>query len=345
MDLRSMLGGIRARAPWQSAGRPMLLAAGFTIHQGYEKTINTALKERPDAARNGRLSLALVEHLIAGEKRIRFVKLKPGERSTLQAWVATKRIAANELTNAFPGVASTSSLAKFQNQPPSSVGSIALQSGIAALFTAARSYEDRVEVPRSQLKDGVATYYDKLIGVRQTMVQTYDAIWIPPAGDFACIVTDMPGGVPKQFPEESEAYLQAQLRQKLGRQIEFYNLWKAIDGLYAAPDGRLVDYGFSVAGQSVNHHKSRKRGQCLRKAVYDSAGAAAVGDDLELFKVALQWTVRDKEGNETNPEILLPGMAADLNRPNPIVGHAIFRDGLSSNDLEFVAQKLRPHME
>lgn len=343
MQLIDLLNGLR-RAPWLSAGRPILLDAGFSIHRGYDNTVENAMREQPDAARDLRLRTSLIEHLVAGEKLIRIAKLQPGERRSLETWVAGKRRTSNALTNAFPGVATTADLVSNKNLGLSSVGSVSLHNGSAALFTGARWYLSRVEVPTSRLKAGAADGFEKLIGIQRVFIQSYDAIWIPDSGDYACIATDFPVGVPKQFADASQEALQIVLRQVLGRRIAYFNFWPAVEGLYEAPDGSLVDYGFTVAGNQVNHHKSRRKGACLRKTIYDSAGAQAVGNDLQLFKVAMRWKVAQNPDLTSEPEILLPGTAADLNKANAVVDHAVLRDSLNSRDLNFVVSKLAPHM-
>ena len=344
MELADLLNGLR-RAPWLSAGRPILLNAGFTIHRGFDNTVRQALTERADPTREKRLKKALTEHLVAGEKMIRLVKLEAGERVQLDDWVKGKRQTSNPLTDAFPGVASKADIVTHKDLAPSSAGSIELKNGCAALYTASRWYLDRVELPTSKLKAGAAEGFEKLIGIQRVFLQTYEAIWVPAKGNFVCVATDLPRGVPKQFAEASQVALQAQIRQQLGRQLSYFNFWPAIDGLYEANDGKLVDYGFTVAGKQVNHHKARRSSECLRKAVYDKAGAAAVGDDLELFKVAMRWEVKQDDDLNSEPEVLLPGTAADMGKLKPTIDYAVLRDGLNSRDLDFVTSKLALHMK
>lgn len=345
MELLDALNGVRVRAPWISAGRPMLLGAGFNIGRGYEKTIAAALQEPPNVERLDRLIVALTEHLISGEKLLQLVKLKSGEKKQIATWVQGKRRYSNALTDAFPGVAAKADVLQYHGGAPFSVGTVEPESGSAAIFTAVRSYVDSVEVPSSRLRPGVADDFERIVGYQRVFVQTYEAVWVPEHGDYVCLAVDLPRGVPKQFADASIAALQYQVSQQLGRQLEYSNFWPAVDGLYKAKGGRLVDYGFSVSGQSVNHHKARRRTECLRKAVYDAAGAAAVGDDLELFRVAMRWSLKRPDGSRSEPELLVPGMAADLNKAMPQINYVILRDSLTSRDLNFVLSKLIPHLE
>lgn len=343
MDLRHLLNGLKVRAPWLAAGRVILLGSGFVIHRGYDETIQGALREPPDVERAGKLENALREHLVAGEKLVRVVRLQPGERALLADWIKGKRKGGTALSDAFPGVASEANIVAAANAQPSSVGNLDLEVGVAALFTGARSYLDRVVIPPSKLKAGEADGYEKIYALRRVFVQTYDAIWLPDGTDVACLVTDLPLQAPSGFAKESQSILEVQLRRVLNRSIQSINMWPAVDGLYRAGEGRLVDYGFVNNSDAVKHHTSRRGGQSLRDDIYDKAGAAAVGDDLLLFKIAIAWPRGGKAPAKAQPELLLPGKAALLQVANARLDHAIVRNCLNTRDLSFVLSRLMPH--
>lgn len=349
MSLQNTLDGLE-RAPWRAVAKHILARAGYDTSQGYDKTAKAILKERLDPAKVAALEAGLTEHLVAGEKYVQFVRLNPGERRTVEAWIRNKRRFRNVLTDAFPGVATEAQITPLRHQDPTSAGFVDLELGVGALFTAARSYVKSVPVLPSDLKPHAAAGFERIVGYKNVVIQAYDAVWLPPKGDYLVLAVDFPADGPKQnFPIEGAAYLTAIVRQMLGRPVQKANFWHAIDGLYLGNDGKLVDYGFSAGGQSVNNHKARRRTSlCLRKAVYDAAGAAAVqasGKSLELFKLAMQWTVKHKDGVLTDPEVLIPGAAKDLNKAGPVVDHCIARDCLTTGDLSLLVSKLQPHIK
>lgn len=330
-----------------SVGRHILLRAGYDTSRGYSRSIASILAEREDPTKVNALASGLIEHLVAGEKLVQLIKVTPAEMRALRTWVQSKRRSAGPLTEAFPGVSTKAEIKANSNQPIKSAGYAELDIGVAALFTASRAYVQRVELSLNALKANAAEGFEKIVGYQRVYVQTYEAVWIPPQGDYICVALDYPNGVPIGFANESMHQLHYLVRQQLGRPISLANFWPAVDGLYEAPDGKLVDYGFSVDGQSVNHHKARRKSQCLRKAVYDAAGAAAVtaaGNSLDLFKVAMQWIRRYADGTDIEPTVLIPGVAANLNKAMPAVQHVVLRDCLSSSDLNFVVSKLQPHL-
>lgn len=341
MDLKELLRGV-GRAPWQAVGRIMLINAGFVIHRGLENTIDAALREPEDVERQRRLESALREYAVAGEKLVRIVTIRKAEKRKLIGWIDNKRRTGSALAAAFPAIASHSEIVAAANAPPASVGSVQLLEGRAALFTSARSYLDRVEIPATKLKAGEADGYEKIYAMRRVFVQTYDAIWVPDDEDVVCLVTDLPTKAPSGFSKESQIALESQLRRVLDRKIEPVNLWPAVDGLYKSKEGQLVDHGFVNDTEAVKHHASRRGGKGLREDVYDRAGAAAVGDDLLTFKVAVAWPRKDELSVKARPEVLLPGQAAMLNPAKGLakLDHAVVRNCLNSRDLNFILSKL-----
>ncbi len=348
MDLSDLLHGL-GRAPWQGVARNILIRAGFDPSRGFPSTVKAILSEtNVDKSNIDKLVRGLEEHVVAGEKLLRFVRLDGRDRSTLEKWISGKRRYKNDLSDVFPGIAPESVIIPLKIQDPTSVGFVNLDDGIAAIFTSVRSYVKSVSLSSDSLKAGVADGFERVVGYKRFFLQAYDAVWLPDNEDFAVFLIDFPAQVSNHYATAGLAYLDKVVRQQLGRSLTYANLWHAVDGLYSSPDGKLVDYGFSAGGQSVNHHKARRRSsECLRKAVYDAAGAAAVkssGKQLELFKVAMQWTLKHSDGLFAEPELLVPGRAADLIKAMPAINHCVARDCLTTGDLNFIVSKVSPHM-
>jgi hypothetical protein len=345
MDISDLLHAFCGRAPWQSVARPVLRTAGVSIHQGPENTISRVLSgDSPDADWN-LVQKSLVEHLSSAEKVVKIVKLRAGEKHKLLEWMKTQRKQKSPLTDAYPGVTTRSELVPYQNQEPQAIGWIPLQVGTAALFTAARAFLTRIALPASSLKDGVADGYESLYGIKRTFTQTYDVVWLPASGEFVCILVDLPKGSPNSFANASLLWLSAQVRRVLNRPMEFVNLWPAIEGLYRSKEGKLVDYGFVVEGKAVNHHKARKLSESLREARYDKAGADSVGDEMEIFKIAIEWARVQAGFPAMSIEALLPGTALQLSGLTPpVLEQFIVRDNLTSGDLDFVVSKILNHI-
>lgn len=349
MDLLDLLRGLH-RAPWNGVARKIVGRAGFDTSLGYQRTVDAMVAAKPDQSMIDDLTAGITEHLVAGEKFLQLVQLTSAEKNIVERWCRAKRKASNQLADAFPGSAPESVLITHATLDPTSVGYVCLEDGMAALFASARFYVKSEPVSISKLKASAAAGYEKLVGYKRIFYHAYDGIWIPSKGDYAVLVVDLPAGAPNQGAAESASlYLQKQLRSLLGRTLKLANFWHAIDGLYRSNEGKLVDYGFSAGGQSVNHHKARRTNAvCLRSAIYDAAGAAAVvasGRSLELFKDAIEWSRAHPDKIITYPEVSIPGKAADLNKAMPIVSHCIVRNCLNSRDLAFVTSKIAQHVK
>ncbi|HEL5038940.1 TPA: hypothetical protein UOA93_000685 [Stenotrophomonas maltophilia] len=346
MDFEMMLAGL-ARAPWRDVARIMLIGAGYDVTRGYPQTVDQLRRQQPDPIKMAKLSASMTEHLVAGEKYLQFIQLQPGERAVVDQWIRSKRRHTNDLTAAFPGVAPESKITPFRHQDPTSAGFAVVEEGVAALYTAARWYTKTEKIASSSLLPSAAAGYERIVGYKTVVVQTYDAIWLPPAGDVLVLCVDYPDeGTTQGFPLAGADFLRALVRQALGRPILKANFWHAIDSLYNSTEGKLVAYGFSAGGQSVNHHNARRQTSvCLRKAVYDAGGAAAIqasGKVLELFRAAFAWQCLHGGSVVSRPEVLIPGVAKDLNKGSAVVDNCVVRDCLTTGDLNLVVSKLLP---
>lgn len=342
MSINTVLRALGKRAPWLAVGRPILKSAGFETTRGAQPTIDGALQAVKDQVRNAKLSGLMEEHAVAGEKLVRLIAVSNAERAQVAAWIQAKRRHANVLSDAFPGIANDNQLPQFTAASPTSLGTVQLAQGSAAVFTAVRSYQDRVEIPVNQLKAGANDGYEHLYATKTVYWQTFDSICLIPGLNFVALVADLPLKVPSGFAKASQQFLEAQVRQLLGRPVQSVNLWKAVAGLYDAKDGRLVDHGFVNNADAVKSHTARRGGGNLRNDPYDVAGAAAVGNALQTYRVAITWETGRDGGIGSKPELILPGNARHLH--SAVLDHFIIRNGISSRDLSFVTSKVLAHI-
>jgi len=345
MDLTELARGLAQRVPWRAA-RVLLQKADVEVHRGFPNTASIDKVRGWTPQQVSKVTAGMMEHAVCGEKVVQAIKVTAAERQAVAHWVASKRKTSSPLTSAFPGLSSEVVIAQNQNLEPNSLGGPSLECGSAAVYTAARTFLDKVTLPANALKPGLADGYEAIFGMKLIHLQTYDAIWVPPYGNYVCLLADHPKQAPKAFGAASMEYLRSQLRLQLQRPLTNFNLWPAIDGLYTSTEGRLVDYAFAVEGSQVNQHKARRRTQSLRDATYDKAGAAAVGDAMSLYRIALEWRMdHGVAGNPVRPELQIAGVAADLNKPMPFVQDVTLRNSLTSRDLDFVMSKLAQFMK
>jgi hypothetical protein len=343
MSRSLILRAVAKRAPWLAVGLPILKAAGFETTRGQQPTIDAALQSARDAVLDGKLGALMEEHAVAGEKLVRLIEVNAAERARIAAWIQAKRRHANDLSDAFPGIAPDAQLPQFTATSPTSLGMLQLSHATAAAFTAVRSYQDRVEISVNQLVAGANDGYERLYATKLAHWQTFDSVCLIPGLNYVVLATDLPQKVPSGFAKASQQYLEAQVRIVLGRPVHSVNLWKAVAGLYKAHEGRLVDHGFVNNSDAVKQHTARRGGGNLRDDPYDVAGAAAVGNDLLTFRGAISWEDRKPDGGiVSKPELILPGTARHLG--NGVLDHFIIRNSINSRDLEFVTSKVLAHI-
>lgn len=345
MDLRHYLNGVQVRAPFQAVGRPLFRHVGCAIHVGYENSIRAALAGESPEADWGELIRLLVEHTASGEKLVKAVLLTAAQKIAVRDWIQQRTSTGGPLVDAYPGVAPQADLVTNRQSDPGAVGWVELVGGVATLYTSSRMYLRRVELAQSSLKDGTADGFEVVYAMKREFVQTYDALYLPTDGDWVLICTDYPRGVPGNFSAPSQASIAYELRKVLGGSISYVNFWPAVEGLYKSTEGKLVDYGFVVEGKAVNHHAARRISESLRDAKYDKAGAREVGDDLDVFKVSIQWQFAHPGQPKTAPELTLPGTAFHLATGKvPVLDHVIVRNCLTSSDMSAVMSKVRPFL-
>jgi len=346
MEIENLLATLQARAPWRTVASPLLKKLGFKVSRGFEDTFDEIRGSRVTAAQAASLRHAIVEHLIAGEKLLRIYDADQPTRQALLDWGNSLTATQNRLGSSFLRPASDTLLAQHENSPPQFVALHETGSGLAIIFTASRSYLERVDLPPSSLAPGVdASSFERVYGVTKTRVQTYDVVWIPYAEDYFCIVTDSPDMAPVDFGSASQVALQAAIVRVLARRPTIRNLWPAIDGLYQATGGQFVELGFLTDTDSVKLHKSRRGRKCLRSDEYHIGGATVVGSDLQPYRVAVRWTLKAQSSEiRSYPELQLPGTARMIFGANPELDHAFIRHCLNVRHLNFVLSKVDSHL-
>jgi len=344
-ELANLLEVLRSRAPWRTVAAPLLKSVGFTVKRGVEDTIEEILADEGSAARLNELRNAMAEHLVAGEKLLRVYEADGKKRERLIAWSTKKQRGSSPLVESYLGVPDSSVLAEQEDQAPQFIATREADDGIAAIFTASRSYTRRVPLAPADLRPTLdVSVFEKIYGVTKVRAQTYDVLWIPYEEDYIYIACDSPEEAPVEFGELSALAIQAMVIRALSDRVTPANLWPSIEGLYQTPSGSCVELGFLTDTDSVKMHKSRKRGKCLRKDKYHIGGASVVGANLHPYRVAMRWKHRLSEELVTAPEVQLPGTARAAFKPNPELNHAFVRNCLNIRDLRFVLSKIVAHI-
>ena len=334
-----MLDALRARLPWRNTAYPMLRRCGLYAHRGWEDTINAFETEKLSASQVSALRSALEEHLIVGEKCVRIYKVGSANAQKLRAIARSSAVKQTDLTKSFPYVLPEKKLRELGGEQPTFTRHIERPEGEAALFSGSRAYLEHVKLNVASLKAAVVgdDEYTSLSATRERQLQTYDSIWMPFDSEFICINVDFPATVQSDFYQPSFDRLESWTRKVIGDDLVLCNLWQSIEDLYSNGGGKLVELGFVTDEEGVKHHRSRG-GKCLRRDLYHRKGAAAVGDALDPYRIAIKWRIKQGEAVVSNPELFLPGTARMLFKPQ--LSEAVLRNAYRTKDMEFVLNKL-----
>lgn len=346
MDKEGLISAIRARAPWRSVASPMLKLAGIHAGQGWEDTI-AGMSGKADLTNDqlNKLKSSLIEHLVVGEKSIRLYKVGKAGAKAIAAKGLSSTPKASDLVDVFPGTLSFNKLKTLGNVSPKYCGHFLEESkegSQALLFTGSRAYLERVELGKNSLKASAleGDDFESVIGIRNRLVQVYDAIWIPNGSEYICVATDYPASAPHDFVATSHLALEKTIRRILNKDPEPVNLWPAVGAIYDSKEGEVVELGFVTDDDSVKHLKARRGAKCLRQDLYHKAGADEVGDNLSPFKVAVRWQLEHAKGIILRPELTLPGTARVLFSGKGQLFDAVLRNSLNIRDLKLVMSKL-----
>ncbi|MEP6484968.1 MAG: hypothetical protein ABJB01_11010, partial [Rudaea sp.] len=218
MAAQPFLETLASRAPWAHVGRVLLMKAGIPVARGWQNTLAASeLLEEKARDAEPKLAAALDQHLIAGEKSVQFFDITGDQKKQLDQFVRKSKFSKSVFLDHFPNLLPVSDLASNGVNEPVLLKRIELSDGMALIYASIRSYHERVEISKSDLKaskldDG----YEELYAIRRRNVQTFDALWIPANGLRICTLVDLPVGAPKDFSLYPQEFLRKVICKAVG---------------------------------------------------------------------------------------------------------------------------------
>jgi hypothetical protein len=346
MKVEPMIALLRARAPWRSVARIGLKELGLPVGMGWDDTVPDLLAPNAlDAQQMIDLDGMVLEHLIVGEKSLRIYDVGRQAIDALTATMSRKRASPHPVVTGFPSVLSDAAMKQLGDVPPQFGRYVPTSRGSALVYAGIRSYTRRIELNPNAIKAVLPGMdFDSVIGVVNHRRMTYDAVWLPKSGKYLYVLADYPQDATSDFPAQSHLALERSLTKSMGVQLVPVDLFPAVQGLYDAPDGDVVELGFITDDDSVKHLKARQGKKCLRKDGYHTAGATFVGNALLPFRLAVRWQRKLNSGLIVQPEVLLPGTSRTIYGLNNHLYDCVLRNCLGLRDLELIKSKLSPHI-
>lgn len=331
------------RAPWYVA-RKILGKYRVPVGHGWDNTIENIGAKKHNADVDG-LALAFVEHVSFGEKSVRFYDLGPnGIRNLRQYYQAFSN------PTSLPLPLSGASLKKAQVSDPTLVFVSEDPHGLTALYSSVRKNDERERVDLSKLSAQMRQAFsdaDEIIKIKSRKVQSYDAVFIPNSGANVEVRVDYLArdNQDSTIYAHQKIYADIHGSSKSATLISPVDLFKVLKPLYdAAAEGNIIELAFATATGSTKHETMRDKQQCLRQEVYHVNGKAALGTDIEPYRLGVRWVLTDRSGEIFSPELYLEGRATMVAAASPGLFSATIRKCRNSEDYAIIRSKLQSYL-
>lgn len=346
MAAEDIVRSMRTRVPWTVAGQ-ILGSLGLEKSMGWRRTL--AKVEAGELDYNdaeARLGDALEEHLLAGEKLVRFFRVAPGAMAGLRQAIGQVEVPENEFSSAFPALLEPANLWQFRGHPPYVAANVQFVSGIALALASARFLLSREAVIPAELPEAAAAElggYEQIICVGHQRLEAIDALWVPAEGNIIEIRVDFPLGTHIRAGLAAADQAVARFSELLGGEWfdDQVNLFPAIQGLYDAQnEGRMVELGFMVSGSSQKLEKTRRDLECCRLEAYHLGGVGALAAPIAPYRTSVLWQFPLDEDLASEPEITLRGVSAQTADPNAFLGEMVVRNCTGLDDYDHVRDRV-----
>jgi hypothetical protein len=273
MDMGQLARSMRARMPWP-VGQRVLRENELPRGQGWEKTV--ALLSNADVDYSDKvdaIAQALKEHLLCGEKLVRFYELDKKTKAKVADALLSAKIPNSPFKKAYPLVLSDEEL-EGQSTNPTLVAVEKTDDAVAAVFASVRSVMLREPIAKDELPEDaleMLARYDEVVGVRYVRHQALDVVSVSTKGPQISVRIDYPQGVHRDLG----VVAQERVRERLAGLINLnslttpINLFPLINAMYKTRgEGIVVELAFGTTTASLKHEKMRRRLSCLRDEAY-----------------------------------------------------------------------------
>jgi hypothetical protein len=290
------------------------------------------------------------EHLVCGEKDVRFYDLDAKIMDTLRIYLDSAEMEATPLSLSYPLPVTYEQLAALPLSRPKLVAVERMDDGIAGVFGSVRAVELRVALNPEELPQNAQQIFDgfsEVLGVKILRTQAFDVVWVPHHGTRADIRVDWRTGMAQDASAAAHAVINREISEVLGHgNINGpVNLFPLIDRIYRAKnEGSVVELEFAETTASIKREKMRRKHFCLRTEMYHEGGANAVKGQIEPFSIGVEWTGPARGTRPSYPELFLHGTSRMLHTPNPTLFDAIIYKCTGLHDFELVRSRIEAHL-
>jgi hypothetical protein len=296
MDMGTLARSMRARMPWP-VGQRVLRENGLPRGRGWENTVaRLSSEERDYSDKVDTIAQGLKEHLLCGEKLVRFYEVNEKTKATMVEALLNIKPPESPFEDAYPALLSENEL-EAQSMSPILIAVEELEDGVAAVFASVRSIAMREQLAKEELPDDAIKAlagYDEIVGIKHVRLEAIDVVSFPTAGSHINVRIDYPTGMHRDVGEAAQTRIRTEIATlvKSDNLSSPINLFPLINEMYKAQnEGTVVELAFGTTTASLKHEKMRRRAACLRKEAYHRGGKAALSTPIEPYRLSIMWTL------------------------------------------------------
>ncbi|MDD2815220.1 MAG: hypothetical protein PHP00_05710 [Thiotrichaceae bacterium] len=359
MSLDSILFGLR-RVPW-SVLKPLLTHLNIDSGRGWDETASK-LKSLVSGISDKESELAeqlfpiYKEHLLAGEKTVRFFRMDSAQIRELSSGFYYYNIPVSLFKKAYPFSLEERDLREVRDGVHL-VDVTEYNGRIHLVFCSKRTISERTHITRESFEDPeyfqtILGKYNDVIGIQRHDRQFFDVIVLDTVNGFIELRLDIGDSI--SLGEREYGFQQLRkifenlLSQLIGSNFDLgtaVNLFPAINKLYRSDEGRVCELAFTTESGTIRHEKMRRKHECLRSDTYHKGGNQAVNGHITAYRIAVTWEYQKHSLMTTQPELLLPGNSIMLSRGPANLYDAVISHCADLMDYELVVKKLTGFLE
>jgi hypothetical protein len=352
MTVEPLLENLRKRVPW-TVMREMLQQCELRVSRGWDKTIQhlvTESNKKNDLVSNfERLRALYCNHLLVGEKAVKFFQVEKQKITDLVLLFQTYQPEETPFHRIYPFALPEEQLEEINDSSPKLVEIKDSEHNLVLVFCANRLFTKRIEIdPERLTEENKKGSYAGVFATERFSRQIFDIIVLWKDTGLVEVRVDNIEEITSQ--ERANSFIQVitkfnSLMKELLKDGTFLqepvNFFPLIKNLYDDfNEGKVCELGFTTDGGSIKHERMRRGGLDLRTEAYHKAGREAV-DHITPYRLAIVWKfLSDSSGMQSQPELLLPGNAKDLNRTKQNLDEVIINKCTGLEDYYFLFEKL-----
>lgn len=365
-EIAKILHALSDRMPWPVA-KATLHSLGLHVSTGWPTSI-----ERQDILDSSsepfkllvkKLSVIYLQHILVGEKMVRWYSLSGIPENHSKAFNQAVRLAPAKVTieeskfqESYPFPIRDKDLLKTLEELGPVLSKVFENDGkVIFHYCSVRSYRDRVELSPESFSEHdrkMLQQYEEIYAVLPIRRQCDDAVVFHVNDNLLEVRVDAPYGMSVEEVSLAAKSITASFNQLATTEFGYapfgenaISFFSAIEPMYRnSTEGTVLELGFmaSATGSTSNNQGKLLRGKNrdLRKDAFHVGGSKAV-QEITPYRIGVEWSGASLDGE---PQLIIPGTMRMLHRFPIVVSEAFIRHCASEKDFAFVTNRLRSYI-